>query len=342
MGENEYLCKSNFFSTEVVKGCFLCYCVKRGRVKTCRKNKIIEMGYMKNSNVLTYILLILTAVFWGGSFVLTKEIFLDAPSITPSIIVTLRLIIASVVFVPFLIVAKRWERIERKDVKYFFALAFLEPFTYFLCENNGIKLVPGGISSIIIATIPVFVPFGLFFAYKEKLYKINIVGVVLSLIGIAVMIADKNLVDGVSAEGVGLLFGAVVIAVVYTILLMKVVNKYHPFTITVNMNLIGLVYFVPTLFLFDYQNLMDVHFTGKIFGMLACLGIVCSTLSYVFFNYGIRKVGASRASVFNNSIPVFTLIFAAILGQEDITVPKILGMLIAIWGVVIAQIKPKQ
>lgn len=296
---------------------------------------------MQKNNILTYILLVLTAVFWGGSFVLTKEIFLSAPSITPSIIVTLRLVVASTVFVPFLLIAKKWQKIERRDIKYFFLLAFLEPFTYFLCENNGIKLVPGGISSIIIATIPVFVPFGLYFAYHEKLYKINIIGVLLSLIGIAVMISGDGMIADISMKGILLLFGAVVIAVLYTIVLMKVVKRYHPFTITVHLNLIGLVYFVPTLLIFDFQNFMDVTFTIKIFAMIACLGIVCSTLSYVFFNYGIVKVGASRASVFNNSIPVFTLIFAAMLGQEGITITKVLGMAVAISGVVIAQIKPK-
>lgn len=296
---------------------------------------------MQKNNILTYILLVLTAVFWGGSFVLTKEIFLSAPSITPSIIVTLRLVVASTVFVPFLLIAKKWQKIERRDIKYFFLLAFLEPFTYFLCENNGIKLVPGGISSIIIATIPVFVPFGLYFAYHEKLYKINIIGVLLSLIGIAVMISGDGMIADISMKGILLLFAAVVIAVLYTIVLMKVVKRYHPFTITVHLNLIGLVYFVPTLLIFDFQNFMDVTFTVKIFAMIACLGIVCSTLSYVFFNYGIVKVGASRASVFNNSIPVFTLIFAAMLGQESITITKVLGMAVAISGVIIAQIKPK-
>ena len=296
---------------------------------------------MKQNNIITYILLVLTAIFWGGSFVLTKEIFLAAPTITPSIIVTLRLIVASVVFVPFLLITRRWQKIQRKDIKYFFILAFLEPFTYFLCENNGIKLVPGGISSIIIATIPVYVPFGLFFAYSEKLYKINIIGVLLSLIGIAVMISGDGLTTDINPRGIILLFGAVIIAVVYTIFLMKVVNRYHPFTITAYLNLIGLIYFIPTLFIFDFQNLMSVTFTWNILAMVACLGIVCSTLSYVFFNYGIIKVGASRASVFNNSIPVFTLIFAAMLGQESITTAKIAGMLIAISGVVIAQIKPK-
>ena len=252
---------------------------------------------MQKNNILTYILLVLTAVFWGGSFVLTKEIFLSAPSITPSIIVTLRLVVASTVFVPFLLIAKKWQKIERRDIKYFFLLAFLEPFTYFLCENNGIKLVPGGISSIIIATIPVFVPFGLYFAYHEKLYKINIIGVLLSLIGIAVMISGDGMIADISMKGILLLFAAVVIAVLYTIVLMKVVKRYHPVTITVHLNLIGLVYFVPTLLIFDFQNFMDVTFTVKIFAMIACLGIVCSTLSYVFFNYGIVKVGASRASV---------------------------------------------
>ena len=233
---------------------------------------------MQKNNVLTYILLVLTAVFWGGSFVLTKEIFLSAPSITPSIIVTLRLVVASTVFVPFLLIAKKWQKIERRDIKYFFLLAFLEPFNYFICENNGIKLVPGGISSIIIATIPVFVPFGLYFACHEKLYKINVIGVLLSLIGIAVMISGDGMTTDISMKGILLLFGAVVIAVLYTIVLMKVVKRYHPFTITVHLNLIGLVYFVPTLLIFDFQNFMDVTFTLKIFAMIACLGIVCSTL----------------------------------------------------------------
>lgn len=296
---------------------------------------------MQKNNILTYTLLVLTAVFWGGSFVLTKEIFLSAPSITPSIIVTLRLVVASIVFVPFLLITKRWQKLQCPDIKYFFILAFLEPFTYFLCENNGIKLVPGGISSIIIATIPVFVPFGLYFAYHEKLHKINIIGVVLSLIGIAVMISGDGMSSDISIQGILLLFGAVIIAVLYTIVLMKVVKRYHPFTITVYMNLIGLLYFIPTMLIFDMPNLMNVTFTAKILCMIACLGIVCSTLSYVFFNYGIIKVGATRASVFNNSIPVFTLIFAALLGQESITITKVVGMAIAICGVVIAQLKPK-
>ena len=78
---------------------------------------------MKQNNIITYILLVLTAIFWGGSFVLTKEIFLAAPTITPSIIVTLRLIVASVVFVPFLLITRRWQKIQRKDIKYFFILA---------------------------------------------------------------------------------------------------------------------------------------------------------------------------------------------------------------------------
>ena len=164
---------------------------------------------MQKNNILTYTLLVLTAVFWGGSFVLTKEIFLSAPSITPSIIVTLRLVVASIVFVPFLLITKRWQKLQCPDIKYFFILAFLEPFTYFLCENNGIKLVPGGISSIIIATIPVFVPFGLYFAYHEKLHKINIIGVILSLVGIAVMISGDGMTTDISMKGILLLFGAV-------------------------------------------------------------------------------------------------------------------------------------
>jgi len=67
------------------------------------------------------------------------------------------------------------------------------------------------------------------------------------------------------------------------------------------------------------------------------LGILCSTLAYSFYNYGIRRLGASRACIFNNAIPIFSLIAAVAIGQENFLWTKMLGIALVIAGVFIAQ-----
>lgn len=273
---------------------------------------------------------------------LTKFLFVAEPRLTPVIIVSIRLLLASLVLIPVVIAMGKWEKIRKEDYKYFFLMAFLEPFLYFIFENSGIRCVPGGLSSIIIATIPLFVPFGLFIAYKERLHWINWVGLLLSIFGVAVMIQDKTTMSQTSNIGFLYLSLAVVIAVIYSVFLVKVVDKYRPYTITVYTNLIGLLYFLPLFFIKDFGLFRQMHFTMPMIGALAALGLFCSSAAYIFFNLGVKRIGAARASVFNNAIPIFTLIFAAMLGQEAITGYKVAGMLLIIAGVLIAQKMPRQ
>lgn len=291
-------------------------------------------------HVSTYTALLFTAVLWGASFVFTRYLFLEIPGLTPVILVTLRLLLASAVLIPLVLLTGRRERIRREDLRYFFLLALLEPFLYFLCENSGLQSVSSGLSSILIATIPIFVPFGLYLAYREKLHWLNWLGLLLSLLGVLVMISGKG--DGTvsSFKGICFLVAAVIVAVIYSVFLVKVVNKYKPYTVTMYTNLIGLMYFLPLFLCGQYKVLAQVDFTWKIWAALLCLGLGCSALAYVLFNIGVRAVGAARASVFNNAIPIFTLLIAAVLGMENITMLKIAGIALTVTGVCMAQKKP--
>lgn len=286
-----------------------------------------------------YLALLMTAVLWGASFVFTRYLFLEIPGLTPVMLLTLRLLLASALLLPVIFVAGQRERIRKEDRKYFFLLALLEPFLYFLCENTGLRSVSSGLSSMLIATIPIFVPFGLYLAYREKLHWLNWLGLLLSLLGVLVMISGKDDGTASSFAGICFLIGAVFVAVVYSVLLVKVVNKYKPYTVTMYTNLIGLLYFLP-LFLCGHVSVLgQVHFTWKMWTALLCLGFGCSVLAYVLFNIGVRAVGAARASVFNNAIPIFTLLIAAVLGMESITFQKIAGIVLTIAGVCMAQKK---
>ena len=289
------------------------------------------------SKTLTYILITASVVFWGISFILTKELFLSEPHMTVTALITIRLAIASAVMLPLQLLTRRLQAIKKQDLKWFFLLALCEPFIYHLCETNGVRLVSGSLASVVIATIPLFVPFGMWAAYRQRIKPSLLVGVLLSLGGVFLMLNGEIGFQGSALQGILFLTGAVVIAVVYTLLLVKVVNRYHPLVVTTWQNVIGLAYFLPLVFLFDGHSLPLLSWSPKMILILATLGLFCSTLAYAGYNYGVRNLGASEACIFNNAIPVFSLIAAVAIGQEDFSWLKVLGMTIVIAGVILAQ-----
>ena len=294
-----------------------------------------------NKRVITYIALVLSTIFWGVSFIMTKELFLTEEHITVTILITLRLAVATLVMIPALALTGRLQRVRREDIKWFLLLALAEPFIYNLCETSGVQLVSGSLASVIVATIPLFVPFGMWIGYRKRISLPLIIGVVLSLVGVGVMLIGG---EGLTGNLTGLLFlcGAVFIAVVYTLILVKIVDHYHPVTITTYQNLIGLVYYLPVMLISDGANLPLLSWSPKMLVLILALGICCSTLAYVFYNMGVRTLGASEACIFNNAIPIFSLLAAVLIGQELFSWSKMLGMLVVIAGVAIAQYEPKR
>lgn len=289
----------------------------------------------------TYILITLSVIFWGVSFILTKELFLTEEHMTVTILISIRLAIATLVMLPALALTRHLQPIRKDDIKWFLLLALCEPFIYHLCETNGVQLVSGSFASVVIATIPLFVPFGMWIGYRQRIRLPLIIGVVLSLTGVFIMLLGG---EGLTGNLHGLLFlaGAVVIAVVYTLLLVKVVERYHPLVITTWQNVIGLVYFLPLMLSFDGSALPLLSWSPKMLLLLGILGIFCSTLAYAGYNYGVRNLGASEACIFNNAIPVFSLIAALAIGQETFSWTHLIGMLVVIAGVVISQIPAKK
>lgn len=296
---------------------------------------------VKHTKILTYILITASVIFWGISFILTKELFLTEEHMTVTILITLRLAIATAVMFPALLLAGKLQRIRREDIKWFLLLAFCEPFIYHLCETSGVQLVSGSLASVVIATIPLFVPFGMWIAYRHRINPTLIVGVVMSLTGVGVMLLGGDGLTG-NLNGILFLVGAVVIAVVYTLLLVKVVDHYNPLVITTWQNLIGLIYFLPLMLAFDGSQLALLSWSPKMLTLILVLGICCSTLAYAGYNYGVRTLGASEACIFNNAIPIFSLIAAVIIGQEQFSWAKLAGMTIVIAGVVIAQLPDRR
>ncbi len=296
---------------------------------------------MKKSTV--YPLLTLASIIWGVSFIITKQLFLTESHITVFIIMTFRLFLATAVAVPSLLLLHKLEPIRPGHLKWFLLLALCEPFIYSICETSGVQLVSGSMASIVVATIPLFVPFGMAIAFKQKIRPVTLIGIVLSLVGLSVMLLFGGQ-GNLDANPIGLawLFGAVLIAVVFTIMLVKLIDHYQPITITVYQNLFGLLYFIPVMLIADGSNLPLLSYSPRMILLLLILGVFCSTLAYIFYNIGVAKLGATSACIFTNVIPVFSLVAAILIGQEQLTWSKPIGIIIVVAGVILAQLPPRK
>mgnify|MGYP003291076406 CR=1 FL=1 len=289
------------------------------------------------------LLLLLSGIFWGCSFVFTKDLFLSEPHITTNLIVMMRLFVATIVAMPFLWITKRLEIPNKKDIPWFMVLSFGEPFIYSILETAGVRLVSGSLASLIIATIPLFVPFAMAAVYKERLRVASVLGVVISLMGIAIMMLGPDLSFSANPMGLFYLTLAVLVAVCYTLALVRIIDRnYKPFTITVWQNFISLIYFIPIVLILDVDKIPMLSFSVRMVGDFLFLGICCSTVAYACFNYGIKWVGATAASAYNNLIPVFSLLLAVLIGQEGLSWQKVVGMIVVITGLFIAQVRKKQ
>lgn len=283
--------------------------------------------------------MLLSSALWGASFIFTKGLFLNEEGITPTIILTGRMLVASVVTLPALALMGKLERVRREHWRWFIILAVAEPFLYSLCETGGVQYVSGSLASIIVATIPLFIPFGMALVYKEPLSVRAIVGVLLSLCGVMLMSLNDDFTFSASPKGLLLLGCAVLIAVFYTLTLVKILDHYAPMTITCYQNLLGLCLFLPLMLMVDGDALGGLSYSPRMWMDIAFLGLCCSTVAYMCFNYGMKRLGATAGSVYNNIIPVFSLILAVGIGQESLSWLKVTGIVVAFVGLSIAQRK---
>lgn len=294
---------------------------------------------MKNKDLLAYLSALGAAFFWSFSFVWFKIAFIAYKPIT---VVLFRLIISAVFILIIASLLKRLQKPAKKDIKLFILMAFFEPFLYFLGESYGLTYVSSTVASVIVGTIPLLSPIAVWYFYKEKVGWKNLIGFVFSFVGVALVVLDGSFRFDASPLGVGLVFIAVFSAIAYSIVLREVVTRYNTLTIIAWQNLIGIFFFLPIWLTIDLNDFINTPFHPQAFRAIILLAIFASTLAYVFFTQSIRKIGINRSNTFVNLIPVFVAVLSFIILKESMGIQKILGIVVVITGLFLAQGRVKR
>ena len=277
-------------------------------------------------------------IFWAYSFIWSVEAL---KVYSPFTIILFRIIVSSVFLWIYAILSNKLNKIDIKDLKYFLLLAFFEPFLYFLGETFGLQLISSTVASVIISTIPIFIPIFAYYFYKDKISLLNGVGAIISLLGVFMIIINKEFSLDVPLKGVLLLLLAVFAAVGYSLIVKHLSTKYRPTTIVTYQSTFAIIGFLPLFLIFDLSKAIEIGFDFDAVILIVKLGIFASTFAFILFTYGVKKIGVSKASFFTNAIPVFTAILAYFFLDERLSLTKYIGILIVILCLIISQIKIK-
>ena len=291
-------------------------------------------------------------IIWGLSFIWSSQTY---KSLNPTATIFLRLVIATAFFSAILFSFRLNEKIRREHLKLFAIAALFEPFLYFIFEGYGLIYTSPIISSAIIAMIPLVTPIAAAIFLKERLSAMNIVGLIVSFTGVIVMLLNKDMQFSASPLGIMFLFLTVLVAVGYSIALIKLTHLYKPMTVTWMQNIIGMIYFIPLVFIMEKFMPSDFGNVRAYIVPLVCLGIFCSAIAYALWAYAYSKLGASKANVYTNLIPVFTAIFSYIIlifnrdnmdisdiEAYELNVQKIAGIALVVGGLFLSQKKSRK
>ncbi len=293
-------------------------------------------GARSRSDALLYVKLVLTAVFWGGTFIAGRIVSREAGPFSAAF---LRFVVASVFLSLF--VFKAHGRIVVPDARHIFMLCLLGltgVFGYNFFFFSGLQTVSASRASLIVAANPAFIALLSALIFKEKLGFVKSMGIAISVCG-AATVAIRGDLHSVFHGGIGVgelfIFGCVASWVSYSLLGKTVMKNLTPLlAVTYACALGTLCLFIPAMS--EGVARSALHFSVSVWEGIFFLGFFGSALAFVWYYEGISALGPSRAGIFINLVPISSVLLAHLILSEPLDASVMVGTILVTIGVFLA------
>ena len=277
--------------------------------------------------------LILTMIFWGGTFISGRML---AGHVPPFIAAFLRFATAATILLIVLYRRNgRLPTVPRRLLLPIICLSLTGVFSYNLFFFWGLQSVTASRASVIIANNPVFIAVFASLIFRERLGLIKSLGVPISVIG-AVIAISKGDVAGLLSGGLGwgdlMIFGCVMSWVAFSLIGKAVIDHIPPLTAISYASTLGaLLLLFPAIMDGLFGTLGKYTFLD--WGNIVFLGIFGTAIGFVWYYEGIEHIGATRAGLFINLVPISAIIMAFLLLGEPIRGSLLIGTVLVLFGV---------
>ena len=296
-------------------------------------------------NGIVYSQLILTMFLWGLAWPVGR--FLATP-LPPVSIAAIRYAIVVPVLFGILKIKGQPIRLDRKWIVNLVFMGIFSTTLYQVFFLYGVRYAAASDDSLVIGIGPVLVAIMASFVLNERLTKITGLGFISGLAGIGVIsLLSPNTDVPNRLLGISLVFGGAVSYAMYTVTLRRFVgaNRADSTSPTLSslailawISLFGWIFLIPL-------SLSEMPWTYS-WGPVSWLGILylailSTVVGYFFYVEGVSKIGAGRAAIFGNLVPVFGVVTSVLLLHENLSPWHGVSFLLILTGVVLVNRRKK-
>jgi drug/metabolite transporter (DMT)-like permease len=284
----------------------------------------------------------LLSAIWGGAFTLNKfalEVY------SPEILVTARLLIASIILVGFVLIISKRIDIEFSNWRYYFFMSIIGIVAPFLLISYGQIGIDSSLAGILMSTMPIStLILSHFFLDDENMTKKKLIGFLVAFIGIIILImpeesiVEDNFIDGIYSE-LMVISGAILysFAAVYG-KRFKITNPLNASTGVILYSAIIMGIYI----MFNFDLTPSSYGNSEHLAAVIILGVFCTAIATIIYFQILQSSGATFISIMNYLIPVWAIFFGVIFFEEDVSWNYFIGLVIVIFGIQLSQNKRNQ
>jgi drug/metabolite transporter (DMT)-like permease len=271
---------------------------------------------------------------WGASFVATK---IALQYVAPTTLVWMRFAMGVIILGLAVGLTKQFSLPQGKDWGYFALLGFLGITFHQWLQSTALVTTQASTTSWIVASSPIFMAIlGVVFL-KEYLAWHQIAGIILAALGVLVVVSKGDL-RSISTGNFGepgdllILISAVNWAVFSTIS-RSGLKRHSPTLMMFYVMMYGWL-FSSVLFLFtrpDAAKIARIPLDGWL--AILFLGVFCSGIAYIFWYGALKVLPVAQTGAFLYIEPIITVMVAAIVIQERISLVSLVGGFTILFGV---------
>jgi len=291
-----------------------------------------KKNYRINPKTIANILLVLTTLLWGTSFIITKNLTQEVPIF---LYLGIRFSIAILGFIPYLIRIKRMN----KKILLFGTLTGLMYYFAIVFQTLGIQTTTAGKAAFITGLSTIMVPFITWVGFRKVLKKRVWLAVIISIIGMVSLLleGESNIIMGD--------FLVLLCAVLYAFFIV-LNDKYVRIVDVYLYSMVQLIVISVLSFggAFLFNETFDLLSMSVPFWLIFIyMGLAVTTGTFIFQNWSQQHQGPTQTAIIFTLEPVFAVIFASFLiGDETMTWLGWLGCALIFSAILITVLKKSE
>ncbi|WP_456366570.1 EamA family transporter [Thermococcus sp.] len=276
-----------------------------------------------------YLLVFLAASMWGTLGIFATYIYrYGVDSFT---MVFWRVLFALMILGSYIALFLRENPFTWRRLHFYAVYGLVGVFAFYTLYFYTVKMSSVGFAVLLVYTAPAFSVVLGRLVFGEPVTLEKAIALLMVLLGVVLVAGDVDFNVGLLPLVTGISTGFVYS--LYGIMAKFGVRDERPERVLFMMLFFGLLYLAP----FSKFSVPS----GAVPYLLG-LAFFPTFLGYVLYNYALREVEVSRASIVATVEPVVAIVLAYVLFGEELTIPQILGAVLIIGGSVIVHAKMRE